>query len=178
MQHTEERETAEGKTAKETSGNEPQLSYAGAQQPVVPNDAAAPQTLPVPMTMQKTNSEGEDMLTILGIHDHGQALVMKMGKAWPCAFTWGLVDGKGCFGWLQPETSRIRNGALGQMKADPRVHLWIEERAEREAHERAERERHEREARDRERQHAPPNQWGDRSSNGSGGGGSGGGWGD
>jgi len=188
--HREEGETAEGKTAKETSGNEPQLSYAGAQQPVVPNDAAAPQTLPVPMTMQKTNGEGEDKLTILGIHDHGQALVMKLGKAWPSAFTWGTVDGKGCFGWLQPETSRIRNGALGQMKADPRVHLWIEdkckldrERAEREAHERAERKRNEIQARDREREargreRAARQDWGDHHSNGSGGGGSGGGWGD
>jgi len=183
VQHKEERETAEGKTAKESSGNEPQLSYAGAQQPVVGDDAAPLQTLPVPVTMQKTNSEGEDKLTILGIHDHGQALVMKLGKAWPSAFTWGTVDGKGCFGWLQPETSRIRNGALGQMKADPRVNLWIEdkckldrERAEREARERAERKRHAREARDRER--AARQDWGDHHSNGSGGGGSGGGWGD
>ena len=174
----EEREAAEGKTAKEAGGNEPQLSYAG-----VPNDAAAPQTLPVPVTMQKTSSEGQDNLTILGIHDHGQALVMKLGKAWPSAFTWGTVDGKGCFGWLQPETSRIRNGALGQMKADPRVNLWIEDKCklDRELKKQRDeaRERAAREARERaDRERAARQDWGDHHSNGSGGGGSGGGWGD
>jgi hypothetical protein len=182
--HTEERETAEGKTAKESNGNaEPHLSYAGAQQPV-PNHAARPQTLPVPVTMPKTNCEGEDMLTILGIYDHGQALVFKLGKDWPSAFTWGTVDGKGCCGWLQPETSRIRNEALSQMKADPRVNSWVKwiedkKKSDRELKKQSEeRERAAREAPQRQERQESAQDWGDHHSYGSGGGGSGGGWGD